>query len=369
MRSELLVIPPLQLWHAGVIAAVLFAAAGLWIWRERRAGHLDADAWWRALLTVALLSLLLPALLLFATHQFQDITIRSYGLMLMLAFLAGIVLAVRLAPSYGIDPNDIIDWALFALLGSIVGARALYVLLHYGAFAGTPADVLRVWEGGLSFHGGLVGAILVSLAFCAVRHVRPALLADLAAAPLALGYAVGRWGCFLNGCCQGHETNLPFPFGVVFPENFTGGQTPVPVHPTQVYASLGSLAILFVLLRLRRHLRVPGHLGLAYIGLYSVLRFGLESLRRTPAGAPAGGPIGSANPWSLLPGLTEGQAASIAALAVVVLAMILTRRRSGYPLPTPTAAPPAGTSPARSGAGPVPGRRKPKKRRSTRTRS
>ena len=364
MRSELFAIPPLALWHAGVIAAVLFAAAALWITRERRAGHLTPDAWWRALLSAALVSALLPAALLAVTHRFHDITIRSYGLMLMLAFLGGILLAVRLAPSYAIDPNDIIDWALFALLGSIIGARALYVLLHYRVFAASPADVLRVWEGGLSFHGGLAGAILVSLAFCAVKHMRPALLADLAAAPVALGYGIGRWGCFLNGCCQGHETNLPFPFGIVFPENFTGGQKPVPVHPTQVYASLGSFLILGILVRLRPRLRVPGHLGLAYVGLYSVLRFGLEFLRRTPAGALQGGPIGSASPWHLLPGLTEGQAASVAAFVVVAAAMILTRRRIGYPLPAPPEPVGAGDT-----ANPAPGRRKPKKHRPKHARS
>ncbi len=323
MLSTLLEIETLSPAHGLLIAAVLSLAAVLWTLYEARAGRVERRELVKAIVWSISTALVASAVLYIASRYVHPIQIRSYGVMLMLAFAAGIFVAMRRASFYRIDPPSIIDLSLFILVGSLVGARVCYVLLNWGAeFAEeAPREVLSVWEGGLSFHGGLTGGVLGGLLFCRWRRVRPSLVADLVAPSVALGYAVARLGCFLNGCCHGGPTNLPW--GVDFPEPADQLQLHVCVHPTQLYSSLGSIAVTVLLLWLVPRIRVPGHLGLWYLVFGSVLRFFVEFLRRGY----------TAHPWGPLPALTQAQAASVALIVVSLAIIVATRKRVGYPLP------------------------------------
>lgn len=321
MLSTLFEIETLSLVHGLLIAAALGLAAVLWTLYEARAGRLERKELPTAILWSVGTAIVASAILFAASRYVHPIQIRSYGVMLMLAFAAGIYVAMQRAPLYRIDPPSVIDLSLFILVGSLIGARVCYVLLNWGnEFANdAPREVLSVWEGGLSFHGGLIGGVLGGLLFCWWRRVRPSVVADLVAPSVALGYAIARLGCFLNGCCHGGPTNLPW--GVDFPEDKV--QVHVYVHPTQLYASFGSLLVAVLLLWLVPRIRVPGHLGFWYLTFSSVVRILVESLRRGY----------TAHPWGPWRALTQAQAASLGLIIVSLIVIVATRHRVGYPLP------------------------------------
>lgn len=236
--------------------------------------------------------------------------------MMVVGFSLGIWRATRVSESrYGIHKDRVYDLALVLLLGGIIGARAVYIILNptTESWGGFPA----VWQGGLSFHGGLAFAMVCGLVYTRIAKLPYWKCADLVAPSLAIGYAFTRIGCFLNGCCYGAPTNLPW--GVRFAED--GVFTP-PSHPTQLYAFAANLLIFWLLTRLERPStghslstgsgcagRKPGFVFVAYLGLYSTYRFLVEFLRSGY----------SAEQWAF--GLTQAQGVSIAVILISVMLM------------------------------------------------
>lgn len=206
------------------------------------------------------------------------IPIYSYGFMLMLAFLAGTAVAVRLGRRRGISSEHVLDLTAVLLVAGVLGARLLYLTLEWDYFRENPTHIWRLWEGGLSFQGGLVAALLAGALYCRRRGLSFMTMGDVIAPGTALGYAIGRVGCFLNGCCYGAPTSLPWACQFHDPP-VTGPLTP-PSHPTQLYAALASLLIFAVLLMIFRRQRVAGQVLWAFLLLYSVYRFAIEFLRK-----------------------------------------------------------------------------------------
>jgi phosphatidylglycerol---prolipoprotein diacylglyceryl transferase len=204
--------------------------------------------------------------------------IYSYGFMLMLAFLAATAVAARLGRQRGIQAESIFDLTAFILVSAIIGARLLFVELNASYYWAHPDHIVRLWEGGLSFHGGLVGGLLAGIVFCRRRGLSFLRMGDVVAPGVALGYALGRVGCFLNGCCYGGPTDLPWACRFHDPP-ITGPLTP-PSHPTQIYASIINLGIFSLLLRIFRRQRTTGQVLWSYILFYAVYRFGIEFLRK-----------------------------------------------------------------------------------------
>jgi phosphatidylglycerol---prolipoprotein diacylglyceryl transferase len=198
--------------------------------------------------------------------------------MLMLAFLAGTAVAVRLARLRGISSEHVLDLTAIILVAGIVGARLLYLALQWSYFRENPTHIWRLWEGGLSFQGGLVAALLAGAVYCHRRGLSFQAMGDVIAPGAALGYAIGRVGCFLNGCCYGAPTDLPWACQFHDPP-ITGPLTP-PSHPTQLYASLASLVMFGLLLGIFRRQRVTGQVLWSYLLFYAVYRFAIEFLRK-----------------------------------------------------------------------------------------
>lgn len=317
MRSVLVTVGPLDWPAVFPIAALLVVIFLGWRRLEKALGEEPVPVRGIGYAVVAALVAGLSVLILLLINQYGPLKVRAYGVMLLLAFTTGALYIYRFGKPGGLTPLLVVDMVFLQLVLSIVGARLLYVILDLKDYAAHPDTVVDVWRGGLSFHGGLAGGILATVLFSRWRKVRLSVLMDLGAIALAIGYAITRIGCFLNGCCHGHATNLPW--GVVFPEN---PGPPVPVHPTQLYASAGSLLLAYVLHRLRPHMHRPGQIFALYLVLYSVLRFGCEQTRR---GA-------TANPFALLPALTQGQAACIA-IAIIGLVWFLLLQRMPYENP------------------------------------
>ncbi len=205
-----------------------------------------------------------------------SLVIHSYGLALAAAFLAAFAWIRYECGRRGLPKEYAADLVLAAAFGGIVGARLAYVVAHWDYFSRHLLDVVRLQEGGLVFYGGVIGGAAGVATVARLRALLPGHVADMAAPALALGAAIGRIGCLLNGCCYGRPTEGPF--GITFPAPLGG-----PRFATQVFDGLYNLAIFagLVLISRRWSLR-SGFLFWVYAATYSVFRFGVEFLRENP---------------------------------------------------------------------------------------
>jgi phosphatidylglycerol:prolipoprotein diacylglycerol transferase len=153
-----------------------------------------------------------------------NIPIYGYGLMMVFAFLGTQWLASKLAVTKGIDPEIFVNVALLALVSGVIGSRISHVLENLPYYTDSKytawqnfLNMINIRSGGLTFYGGLILATPVVLLYLLYRKVTPRLAMDICAPCLTLGLAIGRLGCFLNGCCYGAPANVPW--AVQFPFN------------------------------------------------------------------------------------------------------------------------------------------------------
>lgn len=248
--------------------------------------------------------------------------INTYGVLLALAFLVALIVAARLAERDHLPRERIYDLGLWMLLAALVGSKVL-MLWTEPAYRENPwqlfsLDFLR--SGGV-FYGGLIGAILTGY-LLARRYGLPWWkTADAFAPGIALGQSIGRLGCFSAGCCWGKPTTLPW--GVRFTElghEITGVPIDVPLHPTQLYESVATLALFFFLLWLHKRKRFSGQVILFYAVLYGLIRFLIEFVRDDPRGDIAG--------LTSLTGLSTSQLISLIVGIAALVILILRWRRS-----------------------------------------
>ena len=227
---------------------------------------------------------MLPVLL-----HIGPLSLFSYGLMLALAFALCLVLARRAAPASGIDPELVSEIGLVCLIAGIAGARLAYVLVHLDYYAGRPVEIFELWKGGLIVYGGLLLATMSSVT-ALYRQGQPIMpFADFLIVYVPLGQAIGRIGCFLNGCCYGCPAHAPW--AVTFPEASLAASRygyPHHIHPVQLYEVAMLVAAFFVLGRMYASRRYVGQVLSAYLILYGVLRFTSEFFRGDAGWAFAG---------------------------------------------------------------------------------
>jgi len=267
---------------------------------------------------------------------FTQLTVKSYGLMLVVGFLAAVHVIRRLSRNITSDPNMITNASLYSLVAGVVGARVFYVVHHFDSFRGDFASVFAIWEGGLELLGGVIAALLVIFFYLRYHKLPVRRYLDILVIGLMLALAFGRIGCFLNGCCFGKPADLPwavrFPYRSLaytsqaepnparnrplpqlrLPNDFfdagalktfdklsaeqknmvaVGPYRCLPVHPTQIYSSLNA-AVLTILLYLfwKRAQKAqqnknsklftrPGSTFAFMFILYGVVRFFEEFLR------------------------------------------------------------------------------------------
>jgi len=206
--------------------------------------------------------------------QIGPVSIYSWGFMVALAFAAGIGLAVVNGRRIGLSADQVLDLAMYVLISSIIGARLFYVVQFWSSFRDNIWSVFAVWEGGMVFYGGLIFA---GAAAAAVSHIKkfPVLkVLDIAAPCVAIGYSIGRLGCFLRGCCFGRECSLPWAMHFHDVPGF--------VHPTQLYSSVSGLLIFIALTRVLGKKKYDGQVVLWGTALYSAYRFIIEFFRFSP---------------------------------------------------------------------------------------
>jgi phosphatidylglycerol:prolipoprotein diacylglycerol transferase len=201
---------------------------------------------------------------------------RWYGLMYILAFTAGYFL-IRWAVSHrnlSLSKDDVADMVFAVALGIILGGRIGYILFYnFSFYLANPLKLLAVWEGGMSFHGGLGGAIIAGIIFCRRRKLDFMLMADAAFLAAPIGLMLGRIGNFINGELYGRITDVPW--GIVFP---SGG--PLPRHPSQLYeAFLEGPLTLLILWLVWRSRRPAGTVFWSFVACYGLFRSLVEQFR------------------------------------------------------------------------------------------
>ena len=205
--------------------------------------------------------------------------IRSYGVMLAIAFLVGTWIALADARARHLDEDRLIGVILTALIAGVIGARMLYVMEHLEEFRHAWGSLLALWQGGLTLYGGVIAGTAAGLIAARRAGLPMWIVADTLTPSLALGTAFGRVGCFLNGCCYGRPTKLPW--GVVFPpDSFAGLEFgSLPVHPSQLYAALTGLVLFLAAWAVRRRVAPPGTLFWGFIASFALIRIPLDFTR------------------------------------------------------------------------------------------
>ncbi len=263
----------------------------------------------------------------------EGVPIHTYGLLIGVGFISAVTVAAYLAQrewpgEEGLRKREqVFDLAFWVFLGGIAGSRLLFAIVNWKDYAARPWTVLSPFSGGLVFYGGLIGAGLVAFFYARKHGIDFLRLGDIAMPTVSLGQCLGRLGCFSAGCCWGDVTREGFKFGAHFPgpsaQNLFGsvGGTPslayssqvtdsryvieetgkvihealpgavkisewvsqhghtLPVHPTQIYESLGQLILFSTMLFLRRYRRFHGQIFAMWLMAYAVLRTSVELFR------------------------------------------------------------------------------------------
>lgn len=203
--------------------------------------------------------------------------VRWYGLMYVIGFLLAYFILIKTSrrEHYDLSKQEVGDLLTFCIVGVIVGARLGYCLIYnFSYYFHQPLKVFAVWEGGMSFHGGLIGAATAGWIYARRRKKSFLMIADLGALAAPLGLFFGRIGNFINGELYGRVTTVPW--GMVFP-----GAGPLPRHPSQLYEAFFEGVVLFLLLLWLSRKRIPhGALMGTFLVGYGVFRFFLEFFRQ-----------------------------------------------------------------------------------------
>ena len=208
--------------------------------------------------------------------ELGPIRVGWYGLMYVLGFLASYLL-VRYQmrkKDFGLSKQEVENLYFYLILGLMVGARLGYVLFYdLKVYLGDPLEILAIWHGGMSFHGGLIGVLIVGILFSWKNRKSFWKIADLIIVTAPIGLGLGRIGNFINGELYGRVTQVPW--GMIFPK---GG--PLARHPSQLYESALEGGVLFLILWLIKDKKLPaGGLLAIFLFLYGAFRFFVEFFR------------------------------------------------------------------------------------------
>lgn len=245
--------------------------------------------------------------------KFGKIAVYTYGLFIAIGFLAGISIAKKEAERVGEDPQRIMDLCFYILIAAIIGSRLFYILTKPGMFLSDPLEIFKIWNGGLVFYGGFIGAVVTVFVYLKKLNMPLWRTLDILAPALAMGHFFGRIGCFFAGCCYGQMCHLPWAVTFSHPESLA--PIGLPLHPTQLYSALNNLMIFSFLWFFRKRKAFDGQLCWLYILIYGITRSIIEIFR----GDDRGGRV--------LEILSVSQTiGGIMAVTAVVMLIILKRR-------------------------------------------
>ncbi|MCK4312772.1 MAG: prolipoprotein diacylglyceryl transferase [Candidatus Cloacimonetes bacterium] len=247
--------------------------------------------------------------------KFGSLDIRWYGFLYIVGFLIGYIFLRKLLKYRNIHlKKDEYENMLFRImLGIIIGGRLGYILFYNLSYYFIhPLDILKVWEGGMSFHGGAIAVIILGYFFCKKHKLSFLQLADPVLPLASIGIGLGRLGNFINAELYGRVTNVPW--AMIFPTD----PQKLPRHPSQLYEIFLEGIVLFVVSFLMlRKISKPGIVFWTWIGLYGLFRFLVEFVREPDT------QLGF-----ILGPLTMGQVLSLFMIISGIIALILLNRKS-----------------------------------------
>ena len=201
----------------------------------------------------------------------------TYGLFAALGFMTAVWVSQKNAATHDISPQAVTDIFFVILVSALFGARLLYVLINFNNYKDNWLDIFKIWNGGLVFFGGFLGAVIASFIYMKMQNFNTWKTADLLSPGVALGHALGRLGCFFAGCCYGKICDLPFAIKFTNPESLAPLDVYLP--PPQIYSVLSNFILFFILMGIQKKKKFNGMVFLTYIMLYSLFRFIIEFFR------------------------------------------------------------------------------------------
>lgn len=206
-----------------------------------------------------------------------------YGLLISFAVILSLLLAQKSAKKFGVNPDYVTDTIMLIVPMMLIFARLYYVVFALDEFKGDFLKIFNLRTGGLAFYGGVIGGILSIILVAKWRKIGFCRMADLLVVYLPLAQGIGRWGNFFNQEAFGTNTNLPWGMisdGTSSYLRITGiGDPSLPVHPTFLYEFTGNMIIFAALVYIRKISKRPFETSVAYLVLYGLLRFFVESIR------------------------------------------------------------------------------------------
>lgn len=217
--------------------------------------------------------------------------IAFYGLIIGIGLMLGIMIAVNNAKFSGMDPDDIWDFVIYAVVFSVIGARLYYVIFEWDAYKDNLSEIFNIRNGGLAIYGAVIAAFITLFVYCKLKKKNPFAIGDCGVMGLILGQAVGRWGNFMNREVFGEYTDSLFamrlPIEAVrrrdisesIAAHITEGVNYIQVHPTFLYESAWNFFVFLLMLLYRKHKKFHGELCLLYFAGYGLGRFIIEGIR------------------------------------------------------------------------------------------
>jgi phosphatidylglycerol---prolipoprotein diacylglyceryl transferase len=213
----------------------------------------------------------------------RSFNLPTYGVLLAVALVGAVYTVVRIGRREGLDAGRLLDFSTWLIVVGLVGAKVLMIFTDWNFYSQNPGEIFS-WttlEAGGVFYGGFLAATFFAVWYIRVYRLPLWKVFDIYAPAIALGQSVGRLGCFAAGCDYGTQTTSRL--GVIFTSAYshalTGVPLGVPIHPTQIYESLATLAIFGILLWRYPKKNRDGEIFVLYLTLYAVPRFWLEFLR------------------------------------------------------------------------------------------
>ena len=246
--------------------------------------------------------------------------IHTYGMMIVIAFLVGMWLVRKRAHLYGFQPDKVLDMGFWALIAGVIGARVAFILQELPYYMQHKNELYSLQFSGLTSFGGEILAVVAIIAWARKHKYGIVAILDLAAPGYVLGYAIGRIGCFLNGCCYGGVCSPTLPWGVHFADA-VGLH-----HPAQLYDTFMNLVALGVLLTLEKRKLLSGQLAAITLILHGSARFIYEFWRAGTEEQVRQG-LASSTYWGNLP-ITQGHAMALAIIAIGAVWLVIASKRA-----------------------------------------
>lgn len=207
--------------------------------------------------------------------ELGPLKIHFYGVIIACGFLLALIYCTRRAKNFGLNEDNLYDVVIYGLPIGLICARAYYVIFYLDLFRGKGfIDYIAIWNGGLAFYGGLIGAAATLIVYTRVKKLPFLPFMDDVSLGFMIGQFIGRWGNFMNREAYGYETDLPWRMGIT-----QGGVTTF-VHPTFLYESLWNFfGFLIIHWYSKKHRRYDGEIFLMYLCWYGLGRVWIEGLR------------------------------------------------------------------------------------------